>query len=97
MNPEVTYSIPLDAGFVWVITCMDVFIAGVGGGAIQVNDSNKATFWYVAVPSDSTGDWEPWRGNQAFVGPDFIEATATVFDPLGHADLRISGYQLTLP
>lgn len=97
MNPEVAYSIPLAGSFTFVILTMDCFIAGVGGGAIQVNDSNDATFWYNAQGSDTAGVWMQWTGHQAFIGTDFIVATATVVDPLGHADLRITGYQLTNP
>jgi len=97
MNAEVTYQIPIELGVVFVILCMDCFIAGVGGGAIQINDSNGATFWYNAQGSDTAGVWMQWLGHESFIGPDYIEATATVLDPLGHGDLRITGYQLANP
>ena len=81
-------------GYVWVVRCIDVFLAGVGGGEFNVYDDAGATFFAAQVP-DASGSWQQWRGRQVFNPGNQISFEPQLLDPLGHADIRISGYQLS--
>lgn len=83
-------------GFVWVVRDIDVFLAGVGGGEFNVFDDAGATF-FAAQVADVTGSWQQWHGRQVFNAGNQINFEPQLIDPLGHADIRISGYRLTLP
>lgn len=87
----------LDPAYVWVIRDMDVFIAGVGGGAVDVFDEAGATFWFVEEATPSSGVWLSWRGRQVFEPGSSLHWKFTVLDPFGHGDIRVSGYRLTPP
>ena len=95
LGSGVTFEIPLDPTVVWVVRDMDAFIAGAGGGAVQVNDDHSTTFWEDEQHPPDVGVWMQWHGRQVFEPVASLYVTFTVLDPLGHGDIRISGYALT--
>jgi hypothetical protein len=92
-----THFIDLPSDVVTIIRDMDVFLAGVGGGAFSVWDDALCTFWSVQSPEGGTGVWEHWSGRQVFPPGGRLYFKPSLLDPLGTADLRISGYRLTPP
>lgn len=94
---QVEYIVELDPAYIWVVRDIDAFIAGVGGGAIDVFDGNGVTFWQDEQASITTGLWMYWRGRQVFPPGSSLHWIFTVLDPFGHGDIRFSGYRLSPP
>lgn len=93
--------VTLDPGYLWIVRNVDVFFPGPNAFAqfSLVAVSNECTF----IAFDDTeiagnGVSHHWEGRQVFAPisglPTLQVKTST---SLGGADVRISGYQLTLP
>lgn len=83
--------------YIYIVRCMDVFLAGEGGGAFSVYDDAGATFWSVTSAEGGTGFWEHWEGRQVFLPGGQILFKPSTIDPFGHGDWRVSGYTLNAP
>jgi hypothetical protein len=80
--------------YTFVLRRIDVFLAGIGGGAVQAYDNYDSTFWSDTQPSPDDGFWFNWDGRQVFAPGDKLFLTA---DNLSSdtSDFRASGYALT--
>lgn len=83
-------------GFVWVIRDMRMTNLDVGlvyKNGFRVYDSNLTSLWTIQEPFAMAGPTFEWHGHQVIEGDQTISVTT------GETgwELRISGYQLTLP
>lgn len=83
--------------YLWIVRDIDLFVSTPGEYSVGVYDSADCTFFSATGTAGLDGEWLSWRGRQVFPLGDAINVSFSEIALGAGLDVRISGYQLSLP